>query len=252
MRSSSLELHSVDHYISLGIVAQEFITEVMENVEVGMSTLEVDYCIYSLLNKFHITSAINGHCGYKHNSTISVNCVTCNQPPSIEIVLQKGDLLTIDVPIKISGIVLDLARCFVLQNDINFSCAAGLVEAAKDINSFAISIINENITIGEVHLALMEFANSRDLNLVDLPFGHVSGTSLHLYPNFSQRFSDFNFSQLFSQFALVTVEPILATTAEKPILAADMWSWKLPTGNLACYNENVVLLSKDSPPVFIC
>jgi methionyl aminopeptidase len=254
MPSSRLPGINSIRYQEIGKIVKQLTQQVITSIGEGMSTMDIEDFIHGQLRFFNVESALKGYYGYNYASTICVNNAACNQIPSSSIQLKSGDLITVDIPIKINNIILDNATCFVLgkSGHEDYTTAEQLASFSRRINAYAISQIMIADTIGDLHKTLKQFVSDHGFHLVNLPFGHVSGRFLHLYPSFSEIFSHISIKEIIKHPVLVTIEPIVSTSSLEPFLAEDGWTWKLQDNSLACYTENVVWLVDGELPVTVC
>src|SRR5438132_9197961 len=66
-------------------------------IQEGVSTAFIDAWFEEELQKRQLVSQSKGYKGYKHVSCISVNDVVVHGVPSANVILQKGDLVKVDV-----------------------------------------------------------------------------------------------------------------------------------------------------------
>jgi methionine aminopeptidase len=216
--------------------------------------MDLEEIICHEMSLLGVDSAIKNVAGYKFVSTICVNNAACNQPPSANIFIRQGDLITIDIPIKIKDVVLDYAGSLVVGGcEMNCNPVANeLCHFSEKINAYVAKVLLHCETIGELLSMLRNYTKENGFYLVNLPFGHVSGRYLHLYPTFSNDFKNVSIKELTKNPVIFTIEPIVSTSAAEPVLDSDGWCWKLPPGELSCYNENVIMVTKEKQLVVLC
>jgi len=83
-------------------------------VKAGVSTGFIDDKIEEFILAHGATPATKGYNGYPKSSCISLNDVVCHGIPSVNTILNEGDILNIDVTTVLDGYFGDTSRMFTI------------------------------------------------------------------------------------------------------------------------------------------
>ena len=106
-------VHTAEEIIRIRRAAQvtaEVRDKIAGAIEPGMSTAQLDQIAGAYIAETGGTSAFLGYCGFPGNICISVNEVVVHGIGSADQIIREGDVVSIDVGVRIDGAVGDTAR----------------------------------------------------------------------------------------------------------------------------------------------
>ena len=106
-------VHTEEEIIRIRRAAQvtaEVRDKIANSIEAGMSTAQLDEIAAAYIAETGGTSAFLGYCGFPGNICISLNEVVVHGIRSADRIIREGDIVSIDVGVRIDGAVGDTAR----------------------------------------------------------------------------------------------------------------------------------------------
>ena len=169
-----------------GRVVGEVFYEVEGEIKAGISTLELDAKIESLIRKLKALPAFLGYRGYKYASCLSVNSEVVHGIPGSRK-LAEGDIVGVDIGALLNGFYGDAARTYAI-GPMNRK-ASKLMQAGRECLELAIRQARSGNHLGDISSAIERHAKKCGFSVVRDLFGHGIGRSLHedpLIPNFGE------------------------------------------------------------------
>jgi len=96
-------------FIKVGKVSSTIMEEILSQVSPGITTLFLDNFARDLYKKYNVEPTFLGYSGFPSAICASVNNVMVHGIPN-NIILKKGDLLTIDIGVSDNGYIGDTAK----------------------------------------------------------------------------------------------------------------------------------------------
>ncbi|MEQ8850739.1 MAG: type I methionyl aminopeptidase [Phycisphaerales bacterium] len=199
----------------------------------------------------------------------AVTCISINE----EVVhgipgdrqLLEGDLVSIDVGLRLNGWCADTATSFVAGGDDAAPDAAALILATRRVLGLAIDMIRPGRLWSEIGDAMEAMCRETEFGIVTEYVGHGIGHALHEAPKapaYRTGFSGADFELAAGQ--VIAVEPMLTIPARKPgpsrtavgedglpawrtrvRLLADGWTVATADGGPACHEEHTIAVTDD-------
>ena len=228
-----------------GRVVALAIQEMKEALEPGMTTAELDAVGAGVYERYGARSAPGLVYGFPGVNLISVNDEAVHGVPG-DRVIERGDLVKIDVTAEVGGYVADAAVTVTLPRgprvheelkdcaELAFARAASVARAGRPVNK--IGRVVENIVRGRGFVTLAGLS------------GHGIGKTIHEPPTIPNRFDRRSNSTL-TEGLVVTIEPIIAAGSDVIVGGHDGWTIKTADGSLAAHHEHTIVITKGSPIV---
>lgn len=126
--------------------------EIRARIREGVTTRELDEWIGDFIEKRGAHSAFKGYRGYPSYSCISVNEEVVHGIPSSRK-LKEGDIVSVDVGVKLDGYIADAARTFPVGKISKEK--ARLLEITKEALRRGISQARAGNRVGDISLSLI-------------------------------------------------------------------------------------------------
>lgn len=211
----------------------------------GMTTKELDDFGGELLKKSHARSAPKLTYNFPGYTCISVNNEVAHGVPSSNKVLQKGDLVNIDVSAELNGFWSDNGGSFILEQDI-FGHQP-LVNASNEILKRAINNIRGGVKISDIGKLIETEARSRGYKVIKNLTGHGVGRSLHEAPHEIANYCDkFNVTR-FKKHSVVAIETFISTKSSYAETGVDGWTLTGERGGFVAQHEHTILVTGGVP-----
>ena len=179
--------------------------------------------------------------GYKHATCISVNQVVCHGIPG-HLVLKEGDLLNIDVVVRIGDMHADTSAMFVAGTPS--AAAAKLSRVTQECLWLGILEVKAGKTLGDIGAAIQEHAHRHGYSVVRDFCGHGIGTAMHEAPevlHVGQRNSGVRLMPGMT----FTIEPMLNAGRREVGMLADGWTVVTRDRSLSAQWEHTVLATTE-------
>jgi methionyl aminopeptidase len=152
-----------------------------EIIKPGINTMEIDaFCEDYIVNTLKAIPGSKGQYGYPFSVNTSVNHVICHGMPSEAHILQKGDIVNVDVTVIEDGYYGDSSKMFCIEPAA--AHAQRLVDVTQQCLYQGIFAIKPNATLGDIGHAIQSHAEKNGYSVVREYCGHGIGQKMHEDP----------------------------------------------------------------------
>jgi methionyl aminopeptidase len=217
-------------------------------VRPGISTLELDAFAQAEIKKLGDTPAFLGYKPAGHRSAypaglcVSVNSEVVHGIPKAAVILQEGDVVSLDLGLKHDGMYTDHAVTVpvgVVSKD-----KMKLIEVARESMYEGISAIVPGSRVGDIGYAVESYANKKGkYGIVRTMAGHGVGKEIHedpYVPNYGKK----NTGEKLVPGMVIAVEPMLTLGTDDVVEANDGYTMKTEDGSTAAHFEHTVLITE--------
>ncbi len=185
--------------------------------------------------------------GEKDNPFPATICASLNDEivhgiPSPDRIIQKGDLVKIDMGVKYQGIVTDMARTFEVGKVS--SLAHRLVVTTREALEAGIKKIKAGASLNEYGLAVESYAHKQGFSVVRELTGHGVGRELHEDPAITNYPSVEN-DLILREGMTIALEPMVNEGTWRIKLAQDDWAFLTKDGKLSAHFEDTLAVTKN-------
>lgn len=231
--------------INLMRKACEITKKTLEFAETLIKPLASTLSIDKMLKKFIIEQGAKpsflGYEGFPASSCISVNDVVVHGIPSDDVILQEGDIVSVDVGVDYKGYNGDAARTFPVGK-ISAE-KQRLIDVTKQSFFEGISKLRVGGKLGEMSSAIQQYAESFGYSVVRELVGHGIGTKMHespSVPNYGKPTDGITIPENI----FLAVEPMINMGRRQIYLEADGWTIRTQDGMPSAHYENTILVTK--------
>jgi methionyl aminopeptidase len=246
---TDIELENLRH---AGKVLSYVIKETMKAAQEGVTTADLDLLAEKLIRE---EGAVPAFLNYKPRGAkypypaalcVSVNDEVVHGIPSKEHVLQKGDMVTLDLGLSYNGYFVDSARTlFVGEGDPK---GQKLMDATREALSVAIQAAKVGGRVGDIGAAVEVVARRYSFAVVEELGGHAVGKGVHEKP-FIANFGVVGEGEKLVDGLVLALEPILSEGKGTISLMEDEWTYVTRDGSRAAHFEQTILLTPDGPEI---
>ena len=167
-------------------VAGRLTAQVLEAVSAiikpGITTMAIDqFCERYIVDTLNAIPGSKGQYGYPYTVNTSVNKVVCHGVPSDTQVLEKGDIVNVDVTVIKDGYFGDSSKTFCVGPVA--AHAQRLVDVTQECLYEGIKQIKPNATLGDIGYAIQAHAEKNGYSVVREYCGHGIGQKMHEDPH---------------------------------------------------------------------
>lgn len=226
------------------IVNSGLLDYIEQNIQVGMSTEQIDIMAKEYTTKHGAICADYQYIGYPKHICVSINDVVCHGIPSETEILQDGDIVNVDATTLLDGYYADASRMFMIGNVSDE--ARQLVEDTKKALEIGIaSIVPYQSCVGDIGKTIETFAKDKGYSVVKEFCGHGVGLAIHEDPYV------FHFEPNEPTVTLVpgmvfTIEPMLNLGGSDVYVdESDEWTVYTDDESLSAQWEHTLLVTED-------
>jgi len=215
-------------------------------VEPGVTTADLDALAERLVREGGAEPAFKGYRGYPATLCASVNSEVVHGIPSPTRRLRAGDIISLDVGVKLDGYFGDSAVT-VAVGEVPEPVQA-LLRVTRESLDRAIAEVKVGGRLSDIGHAVQEWVESHGLSVVREFVGHGIGEQLHeepQIPNYGQP----GRGPKLAEGMVLAIEPMVAMGRPQTRVLEDGWTAVTRDGSLAAHFEHTVVVSAGGPEV---
>lgn len=164
-----------------GRLTAQVLEAVTAIIKPGITTMQIDeFCEDYIRNTLHAIPGSKGQYGYPYTVNTSLNKVICHGMPSKDEVLEKGDIVNVDITVIKDGYYGDSSKMFCIEPVA--SHAQRLVDVTQQCLYHGILVVKPGATLGDVGHAIQSHAEKNSYSVVREYCGHGIGQQMHESP----------------------------------------------------------------------
>lgn len=230
-----------------GAIIADFLVAIRSRIVPGVSTLELDAFADGFIRSHDgAVPAFKGLYGFAGSVCISLNEEVVHGIPMANRVLEEGDIVSIDVGVKLDDWCSDSAWTFpVGEVDEQSSLLLTVTEEALDA---AIAATVKDNHVGDIGVAVMAQVQGTGLHIIRDLVGHGVGREVHEEPQVSNLGSPGE-GPLLREGMVLAIEPMLAWGTENIRTLDDRWTVVTQDGTRSAHFEHTVAVTADGPRI---
>jgi methionyl aminopeptidase len=214
-------------------------------LEPGMTTAELDAVGTEVYERYGARSAPQLVYGFPGVNLISVNDEAVHGVPGGRVI-QRGDLVKIDVTAEVGGYVADAAVTVALP------CGPEVHEELRDCAELAFaratSVARAGRPVNKIGRVVETTVHRGGFVVLAGLSGHGIGKTIHEPPTIPNQFNRRLDSPL-TEGLVVTIEPIIAAGSDRTFEGPDGWTIRTADGSPAAHYEHTIVITRGSPIV---
>lgn len=224
--------------------------ELCAAVRPGISTRWIDDLAKQLIAQVGGTSAFFGYRGFPGQVCISLNDEVVHGIGREDRVIQCGDLISLDVGVKLNGFIGDTARTVVAPPP-STPVAAKLMQTTQKSLEAGIAAARGGNHVNDISQAVEQVIRAAGFSAVRDFVGHGCGCALHEapeVPNFAQP----DRGPKLRAGMVLAIEPMVNVGAYQVRVEEDGWTVRTADHSLSAHFEHMVLITNDKPEILTC
>lgn len=230
-----------------GAIIAGLIEELEGRVRPGVTTQELDDFADDYIRSHDgAIPAFKGLYGFPGSVCISVNEEIVHGIPSPERALTKGDIVSIDVGVKLDGWCSDSAWTFPV-GDVDEETGRLLDVTRRSLDA-AIGAARLGNHVGDIGAAVLETVKGTGLGVIRDLVGHGVGREVHedpQVPNIGRA----GYGPLLREGMVLAIEPMLSLGSEHIRTLEDRWTVATADGTRAAHYEHTVAITAEGPRI---
>lgn len=209
----------------------------------GRTTMEINDLVEDfIVRQLEARAASKGQYGYGFVLNCSRNQVVCHGVPSIEEVIQDGDIVNFDITLEKNGYIADSSKTFLI-GDVS-PAARRLVATAYEAMWKGILAVRPGARLGDIGHAIERHAKRAGYSIVREYCGHGIGQEMHEDPQILH-FGKPGTGLTLREGMVFTVEPMLNQGRRAVRTEDDGWTVVTADGKLSAQSEHTVAVTGD-------
>jgi methionyl aminopeptidase len=215
----------------------------------GLTTLELDHLAETLIRDHGALPSFKGYRGFPATLCTSVDDQIVHGIPSASVVLEEGQLLSIDCGAVVDGYHGDSAVTLIVGGeDAVEPEVAELVRATRAALWRGLEQVVAERRLGDVGAAIEAVARDRGYGVVREYVGHGIGRALHEDPSVPNYGTPGRGSKLAPGW-VIAVEPMFNLGGARTRTLGDGWTVVTADGSLSAHWEHTIALTDEGPLV---
>lgn len=212
-----------------------------KKVRPGVSTQDIDELAEKLINKAGAEPSFKNYRGYPKVACISVNEEVVHNIPSDDKIVQKGDIVGLDLGLRYEGLYTDMAMT-VPAGRISKQ-AKKLIKVTRKALEIGLKQVKAGHTIGDIGYTIEKFVVKHGFSVVRTLTGHGVGKEVHedpKIPNFGEKGKGFKLQEDMT----LAIEPMVNIGSHEVMTKEDGWGIVTEDSSLSAHFEHTVLVTK--------
>ncbi len=230
-----------------GAIIADFLSEIRPRIVPGVSTLELDVFADDFIRSHDgAVPAFKGLYGFTGSVCASLNDEVVHGIPRDDRILREGDIISVDVGVKLDGWCSDSAWTFPV-GEIDQS-SRYLLTVTREALFGAIAEAVKGNHVGDIGAAVMARVEGTGLHIIRDLVGHGVGRDVHEEPQVSNLGIPGDGPQL-REGMVLAIEPMLALGTDKIKTLEDRWTVVTQDGTRSAHFEHTVAVTANGPRI---
>jgi methionyl aminopeptidase len=230
--------------------ANQLVAEVLAELEAavapGVTTADLDRLAERMVRDAGAVPAFKGYRGFPATLCASVNQEVVHGIPSASRKLAEGDVISLDVGVKLNGYYGDSAVTVPVGSQSE--AAERLLRVTQESLDRAIAQVQVGGRLSDIGHAVQTWVEMHGFSIVREFVGHGIGEKLHEEPQIPNYGAPGRGPRLEAGMVLA-IEPMVAMGRPETKVLADGWTAVTRDGSLAAHFEHTVAVSEGGPLV---
>jgi len=228
----------------IGKLAHIFLQKLKRIIKPNISTKDIEDSFNDYLRRHKVESAFLGYNGYPGSLCVSVNEEIIHGIPHKKKVIRIGDIVSVDLGIKNSGLFVDCAYTY-LVGDVD-SFKKKLMKVCLKALTKGIRKARPGNTTGDIGFAIQKVVENNGFSVIRKFVGHGVGRDLHCYPEVPN-FGEKGKGVILEEGMTIAIEPMVSAGSYDVEVLDDGWTVKTKDNSLSCHFEHTVAVTKRGP-----
>lgn len=230
----------------IGRIVSLILHKMLDSIEPGMTTAELDAIGSRLLAEFGARSAPQLAYDFPGATCISVNEQAAHGVPGGRII-KAGDMVNVDVSAELDGYFADTGGTKVVPPSTPIKTK--LCHATRMALADAIKVARAGQPLNRIGRAIEQVANTHCLRVIENLGGHGVGRAIHEEPEHILGFYDLRDQRVLKEGMVIAIEPFLSTKSRTVSESDDGWTLVGMPGNLSAQFEHTMIITRSEPIV---
>jgi methionyl aminopeptidase len=250
MEESNIKIHEKEDFVKMrkaGQLAASILDYITDFVDVGVTTNYLnDLCHQKTIDAGALSAPL-GYRGFPKSICTSINHVVCHGIPD-DRKLKNGDIINIDVTVKLDGWHGDTSRMFLVGEPSIKS--KRLIQVTYDALLLGIEQVKPGKTLGDIGYTIQTYVEKHNYSVVRDYCGHGLGQIFHDAPNVLH-YGKPNTGTILEEGMFFTIEPMVnAGKYHTKLNKKDGWTVWTKDKSLSAQFEHSIGVTSDGFEIF--
>lgn len=217
-----------------------------DEVKPGVITAELDRLAEEYIRDQDAEPLFKGYRGFPNSITVSINEEIVHGIPSEDVVVEDGDIVSVDVGAKIHGACGDSALSIGVGN------VSAKVQQLLDVTQKAlyqgIQRARAGEKLGEIGQAIEDYVEPYGFGIVRDWAGHFIGHEMHMDPKVPN-YGPADRGPVLEPGMFMAIEPMVNLGTHKGTVLDDGWTVVTEDGSLSAHFEHTIAVTEDGPRI---
>jgi methionyl aminopeptidase len=228
-----------------GKIAALLLKHLAQEIRPGIRTIELDEIAYQFIRSRSCEPAFKEYKGYPRTICASVNEEVVHGIPG-QRRLKEGDIISIDVGVKLEGYYSDTARTFAVGRISG--AAERLVRVTKESLYQGIDRARKGNRLFDISHAVQQHVEKQGFGVVRQFVGHGIGAHLHEEPQVPN-FGSPNLGPILKEGMVLAIEPMVTEGDYEVDILDDGWTAVTKDRKLAAHFEHTIAITAEGPRI---
>lgn len=237
----------IDRMARAGAVVARAHEELIERLRPGMTTLDLDRIAEKVIVDSGAVPSFKGYRGFPATLCTSPNDQIVHGIPSADVVLEEGDVISIDCGAIVDGFHGDSAITLIVGGEQAASPQVReLVRETRNALWRGLEQAQHGHRLGDIGAAVEAVALEHGYGVVREYVGHGIGRALHedpSVPNYGRAGKGLKMTKGW----VIAIEPMFNLGTERTRTLDDEWTVVTEDGALSAHWEHTVAITEDGP-----
>jgi methionyl aminopeptidase len=230
-----------------GAIIAGLLRDVEGRIAPGVSTGELDaFCDDYIRSHEGAVPAFKGLYGFPGSVCISINEEVVHGIPSARRVLSQGDIVSIDVGVRLDGWCSDSAWTFAVGEVDEES--RELLRLTEQALERAIAAARPGLHVGDIGAAVVATVKGTGLGIIRELVGHGVGRDVHEEPQVPN-IGRAGYGPRLREGMVIAIEPMLSLGSDQIRTLDDHWTVVTTDGSRSAHFEHTVAVTAEGPRV---
>jgi len=236
----------IEYMRQAGKIVGNTLLKLEEVIKPGITTAELDKIAEEYIIKQGAKPSFKGYYGFPASICASVNEEVVHGIPSNKVILQEGDIISIDCGAMLNGYHGDAARTFPVGSISEE--AMRLIEITKEsfFKGVKNAVVGNKLT--DISAEIQKYAESFGYSLVRDYVGHGIGKDMHEDPEVPN-FGRSGRGPTLCKGMVLAIEPMVNIGKYHVRVEPNNWTVVTEDGSLSAHYENTVAILDDGPEI---
>jgi methionyl aminopeptidase len=238
--------NDIDALMRIGRIVSLVLNKMLDALEPGMTTAELDEIGQKMLDSYGAQSAPRISYNFPGATCISINEEAAHGIPGKRRI-QPGDVVNVDVSAELDGYFADTGGTRVVPPST--AIKSRLCHATMTALTEAMKQARDGNPINLIGKAVQRVAKTHRFRIIKNLAGHGVGRKLHEEPENIVGYYEPRDRRVLREGMVITIEPFLSTKSSQAKQADDGWTLLGAPGNLSAQYEHTMIITRGHPIV---